>query len=53
MIQAEKKANRLTISEQDNVNVFIADKLQENFAQTLAATKLYLEFAEASKNERK
>lgn len=53
MLQAEKKVNRLTISEQDNVNGFIADKLQENFAQTLAATKLYLEFAETSKNERK
>jgi signal transduction histidine kinase len=53
MIEAEKKVNRLTISEQDYEKGFIADKLQENFAQTLAATKLYLEFAETSKNDRK
>lgn len=53
MILAEKKVNRLTISHQDTEKGFIADKLQENFAQTLAATKLYLEFAEQSSDKSK
>jgi signal transduction histidine kinase len=44
--------NHLIISEQETEKVFIAHKLQENFAQTLAATKLYLEFAEQSKGDK-
>lgn len=48
LIEEEKKMARLVISEQEAEKGLIAQKLQESFAQTLAATKLYLEFAEQS-----
>src|SRR5688572_4378378 len=51
-IEAEKRMTHLAISEQDSERGFIAHKLQENFAQTLAATKLYLEFAVNSKDKK-
>jgi signal transduction histidine kinase len=46
LVEAERKITRLTISDQDIEKEYLAYKLQENFAQTLAATKLFLEFAE-------
>jgi GAF domain-containing protein len=39
MLEEEKKMTRLVISEQEAEKGFIAHKLQENFAQTLAASK--------------
>lgn len=51
-VDAEKRITHLTISEQDSEKGFIAHKLQENFAQTLAATKLYLELAEQSQDKK-
>lgn len=45
-IEAEKKITRLTLSDQDSEREYLAHRLQENFAQTLAATKLFLEYAE-------
>jgi signal transduction histidine kinase len=47
-LQAERKISRLTLAEQDTEKGRLAYQLQENFAQTLAATKLYLEYAELS-----
>lgn len=52
MVDAEKKVTRLALSEQDNEKEFIAGKIQENFAQSLAATNLYLEFAEHSDEQK-
>jgi signal transduction histidine kinase len=49
MVADEKKIVELTITGQDEEKKFIANELQENFAQTLAATNLYLDFAEHSK----
>lgn len=49
LIAEEKKIVQLTLTGQDEEKSFIANELHENFAQTLAATKLYLDFAEQSK----
>ncbi|MCW3093687.1 MAG: sensor histidine kinase [Ferruginibacter sp.] len=49
MVAEEKKIVQLTITRQDEEKSYIANELHENFAQTLAATKLYLDFAEKSK----
>jgi signal transduction histidine kinase len=45
----EKIIFQKTLTGQDEENFFVANELHENFAQTLAATKLYLDFAEQSK----
>ncbi|MEO5892801.1 MAG: hypothetical protein ABIQ31_21305 [Ferruginibacter sp.] len=49
LVAEEKKIAELTLTGQDEEKSFIANELHENFAQTLAATKLYLDFAEKSK----
>ncbi|MDO9376791.1 MAG: hypothetical protein Q7T76_20355, partial [Ferruginibacter sp.] len=49
LLTAEKDIVQKTIVEQEEEKNFIANELHENFAQTLAATKLYLDFAEQSK----
>jgi len=49
LVAEEKKIVQLTLTGQDEEKNFIANELHENFAQTLAATKLYLDFAEQSK----
>ncbi len=49
LVAGEKKIVQLSITEHDEERSFIANELHENFAQTLAATKLYLDFAEKSK----
>ncbi len=46
---ASKKIVQQTLTGQDEENIFIANELHENFAQTLAATNLYLDLAEQSK----
>jgi len=46
--EAQKIAQQ-TLTGHDEEKVFIANELHENFAQTLAATNLYLDFAEHSK----
>ncbi|MEO6719524.1 MAG: GAF domain-containing protein [Ferruginibacter sp.] len=48
-VAEEKRIVQQTLTEQDEEKEFIANELHENFAQTLAATKLYLDFAEQSK----
>lgn len=48
-IEAEKRIAQLTLTNYDKEKRHIANELQENFAQTLAAIKLYIEFAEQSK----
>lgn len=45
LIEAEKALHRLSIKEEESERHFIAHQLHENFAQTLAATKLYIDFA--------
>lgn len=50
LVAEEKKIVQLTITGQDEEKSFIANELHENFAQTLAATNLYLDFAEHSKD---
>ena len=49
IVAEEKKIAQQTLTEQEEEKSFIANELHENFAQTLAATKLYLDFAEQSK----
>ncbi|CAN5684693.1 hypothetical protein BH11BAC3_BH11BAC3_17640 [soil metagenome] len=49
LVEQEKKIVQQTLTEQEEEKNFIANELHENFAQTLAATKLYLDFAEQSK----
>ncbi|MBC7887835.1 MAG: GAF domain-containing protein [Ferruginibacter sp.] len=49
LVAEEKKIVQLTLTGHDEEKSFIANELHENFAQTLAATKLYLDFAEQSK----
>ncbi len=49
LVAEEKRIVQLTLTGQDEEKSFIANELHENFAQTLAATKLYLDFAEKSK----
>jgi signal transduction histidine kinase len=49
LVAEEKKIVQQAITEQEEEKNFIANELHENFAQTLAATKLYLDFAEQSK----
>ena len=48
LLQLEKKITRLLITEQESERKYIAHELHENFAQTLAAIKLNIEFAEQS-----
>lgn len=48
-VEAEKQIAQLTLTNYDKEKRHIANELQENFAQTLAAIKLYIEFAEQSK----
>lgn len=50
LIEAEKALHRLSIKEEEKERSFIAHQLHENFAQTLAATKLYIEFAQTEKD---
>lgn len=50
LIDAEKALHQHAIWEEEREKSFIAHQLHENFAQTLAATKLYIEFAENDKN---
>jgi signal transduction histidine kinase len=50
LIEVEKSLHRLSIREEESERNFIANQLHENFAQTLAATKLYIEFAETEKD---
>jgi signal transduction histidine kinase len=50
LIEAEKALHRLSIKEEEQEKSFIANQLHENFAQTLAATKLYIEFAQTEKD---
>lgn len=52
LVAEAKKIAQLTLTGQDEEKSFIANELHENFAQTLAATKLYLDFAEHSKELR-
>lgn len=51
-IETGKETTRLSIIEQESEKSFIAYKLQEDLAQTLAATKLYLEYAEQSEDDK-
>lgn len=51
LVAEEKKIVLLTITGQDEEKSFIANELHENFAQTLAATNLYLDFAVHSKDD--
>jgi signal transduction histidine kinase len=48
LLEEEKNNTRIAISEKENDRKFMARELHENFAQTLAAIKLYIEFAEQS-----
>ncbi|MBL7768020.1 MAG: GAF domain-containing protein [Flavipsychrobacter sp.] len=50
LIESEKALHRLSIKEEEKEKSFIAHQLHENFAQTLAATKLYIEFAQTEKD---
>ncbi len=50
LVEVEKNITRLAITEQESERKYIARELHENFAQTLAAVKLYIEFAEQSKD---
>jgi signal transduction histidine kinase len=50
LVQAEKTITQFTISEHETERKHIAYELHENVAQTLAAIKMYLEFAEQSKD---
>jgi hypothetical protein len=50
LVQAEKTITLFTISEHETERKHIAHELHENVAQTLAAIKMYLEFAEQSKD---
>jgi|GEM_PF-7023352 len=51
LVEVEKKVTRLVITEQESERKYIARELHENFAQTLAAIKLYIEFAEQSNDK--
>lgn len=48
LVEEERNNTRIAISEKESDRKFIARELHENFAQTLAAIKLYIEFAEQS-----
>jgi hypothetical protein len=50
LVEAEKTITRYTIAEHETERKHIAYELHENVAQTLAAIKMYLEFAEQSKD---
>lgn len=52
LIETGNEITRLSILEQESEKSFIAYKLQEDLAQTLAATKLYLEYAEQSGDDK-
>lgn len=45
MVNKEKKITSVNIDTQEETNTYIATELSENFAQTLAASKLYIELA--------
>lgn len=45
MVNKEKMITSVNIGTQEETNTFIATELSENFAQTLAASKLYIELA--------
>lgn len=49
LVEVEKDIARLAKTEQESERKFIAHQLHENFAQTLAAIKLLIEFAEKSR----
>ena len=51
LIEAEKKIARLTLISHDKEKSIIANELHENFAQTLAGIKLYIEFAQQSQDQ--
>jgi signal transduction histidine kinase len=46
LVEVEKQNLQLAKTEQQTERKYIAHELHENFAQTLAAVKLYIEFAE-------
>ncbi|HEU4470056.1 MAG TPA: GAF domain-containing protein [Flavisolibacter sp.] len=50
LLQVEKKLLQQTLQEQEKERRMIGRELHENIAQGLAATKLYLEMAEANAN---
>jgi len=50
LIKAEKKITLLNMELQEEKNNLIAIELHENFAQTLTAIKLYIDFAQQSKD---
>ena len=52
LLSIEKEVARLNIQEQEKEREVIGNALQENFAQTLTASKLYLDLAEFSEENR-
>jgi len=50
IVAKEKKITRVNIDTQEETNTYIATELSENFAQTLAASKLYIELALQAKD---
>jgi len=48
LVEQEKNNTRIAIMEKESDRKYMARELHENFAQTLAAIKLYIEFAEQS-----
>ena len=50
LIKSEKNVTRLNMELQEEKNNLIAVELHENFAQTLTAIKLYIDFAQQSKD---
>ena len=50
-MEAEKKLDRLTLISHDKEKNIIANELHENFAQTLAAIKFYIAFAQQSQDQ--
>jgi signal transduction histidine kinase len=50
VVNKEKKITGANIDTQEDANTYIATELSENFAQTLAASKMYIELALQEKN---
>jgi len=50
IVAKEKRITRVNIDTQEETNTHIATELYENFAQTLAASKLYIELALKAKD---
>ena len=50
IVNTEKRITSVNIDKQEDTNTYIATELSENFAQTLAASKLYIELALQEKN---